>query len=360
MDDIDIVMDAAASKQAAVFGSSETGLPAMLFAATHPGRAAALILHAPYARYLRGPNYPFGMPEDVAAKYVDAYRVNTGTGALVDFMAPRRSDDESFRRWWARGERLGGAPSTVARIYEMFMRTDVTEALASIQCPTLLVRRTGDWHVRTGHARYIAERVPHARLVELPGDDHVWFSGDIDEIFDEIEAFLTGVRAVAASNRALATVMFTDIVDSTSQAAALRDASWSSVLSSHDNIVRSHVDAYRGKLVKSTGDGALATFDGPARAIHCASGICDAVRILGIEVRAGLHTGEIEQTDSDIHGIAVHIAARVASTAQPSEVLVSRTVTDLVAGSGIRFETRGPHRLKGVPDEWELLSVVST
>lgn len=359
MDDVGIVLDAVGSERAVLFGSSETGLPAMLFAATHPDRSDALVVHAPYARYLRGPGHPHGMPEEVASRYVAAYREHTGTAGTLDFLAPSRVGDDAFRRWWARSERLGGAPSTVGRIYDMFMRTDLSGVLSAIRVPTLLTRRTGDRHVREGHARYVADRIAGARLVELPGDDHAWHAGDVDRVFDEIEAFLTGMRTVTTGDRTLATVLFTDIVDSTARAAALHDSSWSDVLSAHDDLAQSHVQAFGGRLVKSTGDGVLATFDGPARAIHCATGLRDSVETLGLQVRAGLHTGEIEQVGGDVRGIAVHLAARVAAVAGAGEVLVSRTVTDLVAGSGIAFEPRGTHTLKGVPGEWQLLAVTS-
>jgi class 3 adenylate cyclase len=357
MDDIGVVMDEVGSSQATLFAAAETALPAMLFAATHPTRTRALVLYAPYARYLRGPDYPFGMPEHTAERYVAAYRDSTGRGTMTTTLAPSRADDETFRRWWARCERLGGPPSTVAHIYDRFMRSDVTGIVSSIRVPTLLIRRTGDPHVRDGHARYIADRVEGAELVEVDGDDHVWFSGDVDRIFDEVERFLTGVRSRPAANRTLATVLFTDIVDSTVHAAALSDDRWTALLEDHVEIVRSHVRAFRGEVVKSTGDGALATFDGPARAIHCAVGIRDAVKRLGIDVRAGLHTGEIERTGHDIAGIAVHVAARVASSADLGEVLVSRTVADLVAGSGLAFVDRGMHDLKGIPTPTTLLRV---
>ena len=356
-DDIGCVMDAAGARQSALFGSAETCLPAMLFAATHPDRTRALVLNAPYARFVRTLDYPFGMPEQVATDYVAAYRNAIGTGELVDFLAPSRATDVSFRRWWARSERLGCPPSTAVRIYEMFMRTDVTGILDAIQSPTLIVRRAGDWHGRDGHARYIAERVPHATLVELAGNDHLWFSGDVDEFMDQIEQVLTGMRAPPTTNRTLATVLFTDIVDSTGQASQLSDAPWTSLLARHDEIAVSHVDAFGGRLVKSTGDGILATFDGPARAIYCAVALREALIDIGVSIRGGIHTGEIEWRGDDVGGIAIHIGARVVAKAQPAEVLVSRTVTDLVAGSGIALSDRGDHELKGVPGKWQLFAI---
>jgi class 3 adenylate cyclase len=356
-DDVGCVMDAVGTKSAVIFGTSETCLPSMLFAATHPDRVEALVLQAPFARYVRAEYYPAGIPEAVAAKYVDAYRNITGTGQLLDIMAPSRSSDASFRLWWAKAERLGGPPSTVSRIYEMFMRTDLTQILDTIQCPTLIVRRAEDRHVRRGHAEYIAERVPNVTLVELGGDDHAWYSGDVDGFLDGVSSFLTGARASLPSSRFLATVVFTDIVDSTVKASTLADAEWTALLTRHDDLAARHIDAYGGRLVKSTGDGVLATFDGPARAVHCAVALRNALREINITVRTGVHTGEVEQRGSDIAGIGVHIASRIEALAQPSEVLVSRTVTDLVAGSGLEFADRGGHQLKGVPGSWRLFSV---
>jgi len=356
-DDIGCVMEAAGTHEAVIFGTSETCLPAMLFAATHPDRTQALVLHAPYARFVRGPDYPAGMPEDVAAKRPETYREVSGTGVLADVMAPSRSADPAFRRWWARGERLGGPPSTVSRIYEMFMRTDVTGVLETIQAPTLIVRRAEDRHIGRGHAQYIADRVPGAVFVELPGNDNAWFSGDVDEFIDQIEHFLTGVRAAPSTNRSLATVLFTDIVDSTKTAAQLADGEWTALLGRHDDLVSGHVHAFGGRLVQSTGDGALATFDGPARAIQCAVALRDALGEIDLAIRSGIHTGEIEHRGDHIGGIAVHIGARVAAKAGTGEVLVSRTVTDLVAGSGIEFADRGEHQLKGIPGSWRLFAV---
>jgi len=352
-------MDAVGTHEAVIFGTAETCLPAMLFAATKPDRTQALVLHAPFARFVRGPNYPAGIPEELAANRAEAFRDVSGMGVLAEVMAPSRSADPAFRRWWTRGERLGAPPSTVSRIYEMFMRTDVTEVLETIQAPTLIVRRAEDWHVRGGHAEYIADRVPGAVFVELPGNDHSWFSGDVDAFIDQIEHFLTGVRAAPSTNRSLATVLFTDIVDSTKLAARLTDGEWTALLGRHDDLVAGHVHAFGGRLVEHTGDGALATFDGPARAIQCAVALRDALDDIDLAIRSGIHTGEIEHRGDHIGGIAVHIGARVAAKAGAGEVLVSRTVTDLVAGSGIEFVDRGEHELKGVPGSWRLFAVQS-
>lgn len=356
-DDILAVLDGVHSERATLVANSEFCLPSMLFAATHPHRVSSLALINPYARYLRGPETPWGMPEDRAEEYVRLYRERNGTGALADYLAPDRASDEAFRRWYARCERLGAGPGEAAAIYSVFMRTDLTPVLPSIQAPTLLLRRREDRHVRDGHAGLIADRVPDAQLIELDGQDNVWCSGDVDALVDEIERFITGARGSATGTRVLATVMFTDIVGSTDQASALGDASWTALLDAHHDVVRAHVGAFRGRLVTSTGDGTLSTFDGPARAIHCALELCQAVRPLGIEVRIGLHTGEVELLDQDIGGIGVHLAARVMAQADRGEVLVSAAVPPLTVGSGLRFSSRGAHTLKGIAEQWELFAV---
>ena len=317
------VLDAAGSECVSVFAMSESALPAMLLSASHPERVRSLVLWAPFARYVRCPEEKVGMPEPTLAKYLDIFRDTVGTGGVVDLLAPSWADDAAKRRWWARGERLAGGPGYFKAILDLFLHTDIRPALASIQAPTLVLHRRGDRHVVTEHAKYVADRIPNARLVEFDGDDNVWFAGDTDRVLDEIESFVTGSRRAAPTNRVLSTVLFTDIVESTQRATALGDQAWASVLDAHDRLVERHVISARGTVVKFTGDGALATFDGPARAIDCACAIRDAVQDLGLTVRAGLHTGEVEMADGDVHGIAVHVAARIMALAAPSEVLVS-------------------------------------
>ena len=351
------VLDAVGSQRVSVFATAESALPAMLLSASHPHRIRSLVLWSAYARFHRAADYPFGMPESAFTRYVDAFGDAVGTGAVADVLAPSWSGDTAKRRWWARGERLAGGPGYFKEIFELFMRTDVRPVLDSIQAPTLLLHRRGDRHVTGGHARYLAERIPHARLVELDGDDHEWFAGDSERVLDEVESFITGGRAVTPTNRVLSTVLFTDIVGSTQRAAALGDDAWTAALGAHNRVVERYVASARGVVVKFTGDGALATFDGPARAINCACAIRDAVQDLGLNIRAGLHTGEVEMVDSDVHGIAVHIAARIMALAGPGEVLVSGAIPPLVLGSRIGFEVRGTHELKGVPDRWPLLAV---
>lgn len=352
------VLDAVGFDGASVFGMSESTLPVMLLAAAHPGRVRSLVLASGYARFLRAPDYPSGMPEPAFSRYVDSFGDTVGRGPVTDNLAPSWANDPGKRRWWARGERLVGGPGYFKEIFDLFLRTDVRPAVESIQAPTLLLHRRGSRHVRVGHGRYLAERIPQARLVELDGEDDVWFAGDADKVLDEIESFITGGRSAPTTNRVLSTVLFTDIVGSTERAAAVGDNAWAVALTAHNEIVRKHVASARGDVVKFTGDGALATFDGPARAINCACAIRDSVRDLGLDIRAGLHTGEVEMSDRDVHGIAVHVAARIMGLAGPGEVLVSGVIPPLVLGSRISFDSRGSHELRGVRGRWPVLAVV--
>ena len=351
------VLDAVGTECASVFAMGESALPAMLLAASHPQRVRSLVLWSPYARFLRADDYPCGMPEPTFTRYVDAFGEGVGTGAVVDKLAPSWAGDAGKRRWWARGERLAGGPGYFKAIFDLYLRTDVRPALDSIQAPTLLLHRRDDRHVSAAHVRYLAERIPKARLVEFDGDDHVWFAGDTDRVLDEIESFVTGARAASPTNRVLSTVLFTDIVGSTERAEALGDEAWTAALDAHNGVVERHVASARGDVIKFTGDGALETFDGPARAITCACAIRDAVQDLGLDIRAGLHTGEVEMIGRDVHGIAVHIAARIMALAGPGEVLVSGAIPPLVLGSRITFDDRGSHALKGVRDPWPVLAV---
>ena len=357
MDDIGAVLDTAESDQATLIGGSESALPLMLFAATNPDRTAGLVLINAFARFLRTPETPFGIPPESAEHYVELYRTIAGRGAFVDYLAPTRSSEPAFRRWSARSQRLGAGPGTAAAIYEVFMHTDLSGVLPSIRVPTLVLHREGDQHVRNGHSQFLADRIPGAQLVTLPGDDNEWFSGEIEPLFDEIEQFVTGIRGAHRTDRVLATILFTDIVGSTERAATLGDAAWTVLREAHDELLRSHIESFGGRLIETAGDGALATFNGPARAIYCACGIRDAAASLGLSIRAGLHTGEIELMGDKIGGLAVHIGARVAALAGADEVFVSAAVPSLVAGSAIRFTPRGIHELKGVPDNWAVYSV---
>ena len=350
------VLDAVGSEHASIFAITGAGLPAMMLAASHPQRVHSLLLWSTFARFITAPDQSFGFPEPTLPRFLERFVEVVGTGAIMDRQAPSWSGDAAKRRWWARNERLSGGPGHWKSGFELFARTDLRPVLGSIQAPTLVMRRRGDPDARE-YSQAIAERIPHARLVEFDGDDSVWFAGDADRVLDEVETFLTGDRSAKPSNRVLSTVLFTDIVGSTERATQLGDAAWTAALAAHERVVERHITAGRGIVVKSTGDGVLATFDGPARAIDCACAISEAVEDLGLSIRAGLHTGEVEMGDGDVHGIAVHIAARIMSLAGPREVLVSGVIPPLVLGSSLTFTDRGDHELKGVPGPWRVLAV---
>jgi class 3 adenylate cyclase/pimeloyl-ACP methyl ester carboxylesterase len=354
MDDLRAVMDDVGSQRAAVFGSSEGGALSALFATTYPDRVSALVLYGAYPRLAWAPDYPEGIPEEASAGLVQHIEENWGSGQVL--LAQNRVDDLAWRKAHARWERLSASPGAAAAIMQMIFQIDVRHVLSAIRVPTLVLYRTADLAHAAG-SRYLGAHIPGAKVVELPGNDYFPYLGDQDAILDEIEEFLTGFRPVPVTDRALATVLFTDIVSSTERAAALGDYEWTRTLDHHDALVAREVERHRGRRINTTGDGMLATFDGPARAVRCARSVCEVVRSLGIEVRAGLHTGEIELRGADIGGIAVHIGQRVSALAGPGEVLVSSTVKDLAAGSGIAFADRGSHVLKGVPDEWRVFAV---
>jgi pimeloyl-ACP methyl ester carboxylesterase len=357
MDDVRAVMDATGAERAALFGPSEGGPMSALFAATYPERTTALILYGTFASTVRDATYPWAMDPEERRKVIEAIPEQWGQGAYVDLLAPSMAGDERFRRWWARLERLGASPGAAMALRRMNGEIDIRTTLSAIRVPTLVLHRTGDLDTSIEEGRYLAAHIPGAKFVDLPGADHLPWAGDQDAIVDEVEEFLTGVRPAAEPDRVLATVLFTDIVGSTTRAVELGDRRWRDLLSSHNAIVRHELERARGREVKTVGDGFLATFDGPARAIRCACAIRDAVRGLGLAIRAGLHTGECELIGDDVGGIAVHIGARVMARARPYEVLVSSTVKDLVTGSGVEFQDRGMHRLKGVPGAWRLYSV---
>jgi class 3 adenylate cyclase len=296
------------------------------------------------------------MPTDALDKYLalTADLVRQGEGGLLAGVGPSVRSDSRTREWYARAARLGNAPRASSAVFRVFAETDVTDVLPGINVPTLVLHRSGAVHVKVEHGRFLAERIPNAKYVELPGEDSDPFVGGSDDILDEVEEFLTGARQVSDIDRVLATVLFTDIVRSTEHLAGMGDRRWRDLLDAHDAIVRRQLDVFRGRWIEGTGDGVLATFDGPARAIRCAAAIREGLRSLDVDVRAGLHTGEVELRQERVGGIAVHIAARIGAMATSGELLVSRTVKDLVAGSGINFTDRGVHPLKGVPDEWQL------
>ena len=357
IDDVRAVMDAAGSARAALFGFSEGGPMSMLFATTHPERVSSLVLYGTYAKRVRDADYPWAPTAEEHRLFLDATEREWGGPTQAETWAPSRADDEGFKRWWARFLRLGASPGAARAVLEMTRDIDVRHVLEAIHVPTLVLHRTDDRRIDVGNGRFMAGRIPGAKLVELPGIDHLPWVGDVDAIVAETEEFLTGARQTPEPTRVLATVMFTDMVESTSRAAEMGDARWRSQIGEHDRVTRGELARFRGTEVRTTGDGFLATFDGPARAIRCACAIVERVHELGIKVRAGLHTGEIEIVAGGIAGIAVHIGARVASLAGPDEVFVSSTVKDLVAGSGLDFVEHGQFDLKGVPGRWRILRV---
>jgi pimeloyl-ACP methyl ester carboxylesterase len=357
MDDVRAVMDAVGSERAALIGVSEGGPMSMLFAATYPERTVALILYGTFARGSWAEDYPWARRPEEREAQIESMRNAWGTGASIERYAPSLAGDEAFRRWWAALERTAMSPGAAVALARMNMEIDARHVLDAIRVPALVMHRTGDRAARVEHGRYIAERIPGAKYIELPGEDHVPIAGDMDRLLDEIEEFLTGVRHRAEYDRVLATVLFTDVVGATERAVALGDRRWREMLDRHHAMVRRELVAFRGREIDTAGDGFLAAFDGPARAIRAARAITDKVKLMDLEVRAGLHTGECEVIGSKLAGIAVHIGARIASLAGPGEVLVSQTVKDLVAGSGLEFEDRGAHALKGIPSEWHLYAV---
>ena len=355
MDDVRAVMDAAGTQRASLIGISEGGSMSILFAATYPERVRSLVLCGAMARSTEAPDYPYATPADALIESgIELIAPHWGEGSVLDVAAPSVADDPEARKFFARMERASVTPGMLTQLVQMFLDIDVRDVVPSVHVPTLVLHRRHDRLVNVRNGRWLAEHLPNARLVELPGDDHILWYQHPEVTFGEIQEFLTGTRSEPEPERVLATVVFTDIVDSTATAASLGDAQWRSLLERHGRTVARELERHGGRSIKSTGDGFLATFDGPARAVRGARAILDASEEQGLRVRAGVHTGEVEVMDGDIGGMAVHIAARVSSLAGPSEVLVSRTVKDLVAGSGLEFDERGAHDLKGVPDTWEL------
>ena len=358
MDDVRAVMDAADCERAAVVGMSEGGPMALLFAATYPERVSALVLWATFARLAWAPDYPQGISVEEAEAFCDQIEQSWGHGRVVPLIATQDApDDEDTRRRFARLERSSATPAMAAAANRFSLYIDAREALGAISAPTLVIHRTGDPLINVAHGRYLAEHIRGARFSEYPGDFHESALGRDEEVLDEIEEFLTGSRQEHEIDRVLKTIMFTDIVGSTERAVSMGDRRWHEVLEAHDSAVRGELDRFHGREVKATGDGFLAAFDGPARAIRCAQAITGKAADMGLEVRTGLHTGECVARGEDLAGVAVHIGARVGSLAGPGEVLVTSTVRDLVTGAGVEFQDRGSHELKGIPGEWQLLAV---
>ena len=358
MDDVRAVMDAVGSERGALLGHSEGGAMAALFAATYPERTTALVMVGSFARGAWAPDYPLGTTDSARERKDEAISESWGvefTRSILRQLGPSIADDEELVQAYARAAARGASPAAASALMEMSSMIDVRDVLPAIRVPTLVLHRADEFLAKT--SRDVSERIPGAKMVELRGQDHMPWLGDQDAVLDEIEEFLTGVRPHPALDRVLATVLFTDIVGSTQVAAELGDRRWNDLLERHNALVRSELGRFRGRELNTAGDGFLATFDGPARAISCAISIRDSARSLGLQIRFGLHTGELELAGSDIRGIAVHTGARVAGIAGSGEVLVSSTVRDLVAGSGLEFADRGTHELKGVPGEWRLYAV---
>jgi class 3 adenylate cyclase len=357
MDDIRAVMDATGSSRAALFGVSEGGPLSLMFAATYPERVDAVVLYETFVRFGGASDYPFGPLRDLHSELTEVMVQLWGTGASLRIMGASHADDSQILALWGRAERLSTSPGGIRELYEMLLEMDIRAALPSVRVPCLVIHSAGQ-SLFLDHGRYLAQHLPDARLVGLEGVDHYpWFANG-ERIVAEVEEFLTGARTLVAADRQLATVLFTDIVGSTERAAELGDRRWHDLLQKHHALVRRQIERFRGREIDTAGDGVFACFDGPGRAVSCACAIRDGVRSLGLEIRAGLHTGEIECRGQEVAGLAVHIGSRVAALAGPGEVLVSRTVKDLVVGSGLAFRDHGTHVLKGVPEEWQLYTVI--
>jgi class 3 adenylate cyclase len=352
------VLDEVGSERAAILVGLDAGPMGMYSAATKPGRTSALILLNTTAKYLAADDYPIGIPREVAEALLDQVDQLWGTEAMAQLTVPSRADDERSRRWIARAARSAASPRAAQAFLRALFEIDARPLLPLIHAPTLVLHRTSNPMIPIEHGRYLAEHIPDARLVELPGADWLLAYQAADVALDHVEVLLGNLRRPVVPNRVLATVLFTDIVASTEQAGQLGDRRWRELLDVHDEVARRVVEEFQGRLVKTTGDGILATFDGPGRGIRCAAALRDELGGVGLQIRAGLHTGEVELRDGDVGGIAVHLAARVMAAAGPGEIFTSRTVRDLVVGANITVEDRGPHALKGIDDPWQLFAVM--
>ena len=355
MDDVRAVMDAVGSQKAALFGISEGASMCALFAATYPERTSAFMSFGGFARMVAAPDYPWGRSEENMQGFYKQIHEGWGSHPVgIESRIPSKLRDEAYRQWWTRYLVRAATPRAAAALTRMNEQIDIRHVIPAIRVPALIMHRSGDLAVAVGSGRFLAEHIPGAKFMEYPGDDHLPWTSDCEQMLGDIEEFVTGTRHADEIDRVLATVMFTDIVKSTERAAEIGDRKWVDLLQGFYGVVRKNLGRYRGREVDTAGDGLLATFDGPARAVRCAQAINDGMPALGLAVRAGVHTGEVEIIGEKVGGIAVHIGARVAAEAAPGEVIVSSTVKDLVAGSGIRFEDRGHRSLKGVPGDWHL------
>jgi len=356
-DDISAVLEAADSERASVVGVGDSGPLAMLFAATQPQRVTSLVLINTGARLAQGPDYPWGMSDEQVDHFLQRTRETWGTGVLADVFSASASSDERYRQWWARYQRMGSSPGRSTAMARLVFAVDVRNVLSTIHVPTLVIHRKDFEFFPVELGRYLGEHIANAKYLELPGADGFIYLGDTDAVLSEVEEFVTGTRRAPEADRILATILLTDMVGSTDRAARIGDHRWRAILDTHDDIVRGQLQQFRGRLHRATGDGMLATFDGPARGIRCAQALRDTLREAGIDIRSGLHAGEIELRGDEIGGIAVHIAARIGAQAESGEILCSSTVKDLVTGSDLAFVDRGRHQLKGVPQEWQIYAV---
>jgi class 3 adenylate cyclase/pimeloyl-ACP methyl ester carboxylesterase len=360
VDDLGVILDQTGCERAVLAGNLAGCAPALVYAAAHPERVESLVLMAGYARLRQDADYPYGVERAEADQIAAAVLSTWGSGADLFLTNPTMAADENFRRWYAQIQRMAASPATASAMARQWFDIDVRSLLPAIKVPALVIARAGNATFPAHHSRYLADHIAGAKYAEFPGADLHLFIGDSDPILDTIEEFVTGTRPLPSPDRFLGTVLFVDVVGSTQLAAAIGDSPFTERLSDFIQLLRRQLDRYQGRLVDTAGDGALAVFDSPARAIACAEAVRDSVRALGLQVRAGLHTGEMEHGPAgQIRGIAVHTGARVAALAAPGEVLVSRTIRDLVAGSPIRLESRGNHKLKGVPGSWELFTTLS-
>jgi class 3 adenylate cyclase len=363
VDDAICVLDTCGCDEAVLFAPRDSTLQAVMLATTHPARVSKMVIVNGFARFRRADDYPVGIPDDVLDAFVESSieGVPSADAAVPhDFLnvgAPSVAADPVFRAWWDRAGRQGASPATARAILTVGYAADVRPLLPSVSAPTLILHRHDERVFRIGHGRYLADRIPGAKFVELPGTDSLYWVGDTSFLLDEVEEFVTGTRLARRLDSIIATILVTDIVGSTKTLARVGQDQWRDMLDRHDSAVRRQLERFGGREVKTTGDGFLITFDGPARAVICAQAIRDAAAEMGMDIRVGLHTGQIALRGDDIAGMAVHIAARVEALASPGEVLASRTVVDLVVGSAIEFEDRGEHELKGVPGSWKVFAV---
>ena len=357
--DLAAVLDAVGFERPVLVMGGEGGGLAIHFTVNHPERVSALVLVNSCAYYVCEDDYPWGASPETLDHLEASLKANWGRSAPVDFLAPSRIADERFKAWFTRAQRVDVGPDQVAAIVRAAFERDVREILPSVSCPTLVLHREGDRYINLGAGRYLAEHIPNAKFVVLPGDDHIPFVGDIDALADEIEEFLTGARSGSEGEVVLASVLFTDIVASTEYQARVGPRGWSRLADHHDAMVRAALARFRGREVKTTGDGFLVTFETTGRALRCAAEVVAGAKDIGLDLRAGVHTGEVEVRGDDLGGLAVTIAKRVCDLAAPGEVLVTRTVTDHVVGSGIEFADRGEYELKGVPGAWRLFAVTT-